>query len=77
MLSEFNFFSQLNLKHIGTYFSLLNSKVITSENEHTLRTLVDKTVGVKEPQKLTREAFIKLPMWFDATENSPTLHSKN
>jgi hypothetical protein len=69
-------FSQLNLKNIGTYFCIMTSKVITSDNEHALKSHVDKIAGFKEPQKLTRDQFIHIPMWFDTNESSPTLNSK-
>ena len=67
----------MNLKYIGTYFSLLTTKIITVDNEHALKTQVEKVSGFKEQQKIPRETFIKIPMWFDSNESSPTLNSKN
>ena len=54
----------------------MNSQIINSDNEHSLKTNVDKIAGFKDPQKLTKEVFVKIPMWFDLNENSPTLNSK-
>jgi len=53
----------------------LNSKVINADTEHALKSHVDKIIGFKEPQKLTKDIFIKIQMWFDANESSATLHS--
>ena len=50
---------------------------MNSDNEHALKSHVDKIAGFKEPQKMTREIFVKIPMWFDSNESSPTLNSKN
>lgn len=49
---------------------------MSTDIEHGLKNYVDKLAGLKEPQKLTKELFINIPMWFDANETSPTLNSK-
>jgi hypothetical protein len=54
----------------------LTSKVINIDNEHAMKTHVEKINGFKDPIKLTREIFVKVPMWFDNNESSPTLNSR-
>jgi hypothetical protein len=53
----------------------LTSKIINVDNEHALKTYVEKINGFKDPQKIPREMFVKIPMWFDTNESSPTLNS--
>ena len=54
----------------------MTSKIITVDHEHALKTHVEKVNGFKDPQKITREMFVKVPMWFDSNESSLTLNSK-
>ena len=53
----------------------MTSKIINVDNEHAIKTHVEKVNGFKDPQKVSREMFLKIPMWFDSNESSPTLNS--
>ena len=66
----------LNLKHIGTFFCLLNSKICGSQEEGQIKREAEKFTNLYEDERIRREEFISMPMWFDREEESPTLHSK-
>jgi hypothetical protein len=65
----------LNLKSIATYFCILNSKVCSDLNEQQIRNFVDKNYSVNVSSGMTKEEFVKIPMWFDENEKSINLKS--
>lgn len=67
----------LNIRFIGTYFSLLTTKVCSSDDEQQIRKECGKFINLYEDEKVSKDDFVKIPMWFDKDEDSPTLHSKN
>ena len=60
----------VNLKYVGTYFSILNCVVCSNLDEMAIK---DQCRG----DKISKREFAKLKMWFDETEESTTLPSKN
>lgn len=65
----------VNLKFIGTYFCILNNRVCHSKDEEMIRSEAEKYSSFFDEGMLTKEQFIKIPMWFDSEEESPTLPS--
>jgi hypothetical protein len=64
----------LNLKSIATYFCILNSKVCSDMNQQQIKNYVDKNYSLNI-SGITKEEFIKIPMWFDENEKSINLKS--
>jgi hypothetical protein len=66
----------LNLRYIGTFFCLINTKICGNEEEGKIKREAEKYTNLYEEERIRREQFINIPMWFDKEEESPTLHSK-
>jgi hypothetical protein len=65
----------INLRYIGTYFCILNSKVCSDIDEQQIKHSAAKYSNYFEGGNLSKEEFIKIPMWFDTDEDSLTLPS--
>jgi hypothetical protein len=49
---------------------------MTDQNEQELKIEYGKVINIYEDERIKKCDFIKLPMWFDKDEDSPTLQSK-
>jgi hypothetical protein len=65
----------ISIRFIGTYFALLNSKVCSNSEESKIRKETEKFVNLYEEETISKEVFVKIPMWFDGDQDSPTLQS--
>ncbi len=66
----------INIRFIGTYFCLLDSKVMVHLDETNFKNNCSKITNLYEDDRVTKEQFINIPMWFDDDEQSTTLNSK-